>query len=244
MKTRVVLIAVSLAAMNALAYAQTQQEHESHHPNSAAESKSTPALQPPSQPQNGVAGQGGKMDSKSPNMGMMGDRMPMMSMMQMMMGRGGGMDGMAAIDRVEGRIAFLKTELKITDAQSALWNAFADALRSNARKLGEVRSTMNPQDSLVDRLGWQEKWLLARVEGTRAVRTAFVDLAAKLDDEQKTNAEQLLAPHMGLMAMTSGMESAPMMSGSGMGMGASGGMGPGRMPTTPGSPMQKGPPKQ
>src|SRR3569623_1000224 len=35
-------------------------------------------------------------------------------------------------------IAFLRTELKITDAQSSAWNAFADALRSNAKSLGEV----------------------------------------------------------------------------------------------------------
>jgi hypothetical protein len=39
-----------------------------------------------------------------------------MGMMQMMMGQ----NGMAG--HVEGRIAFLKTELKITDAQMALWN--------------------------------------------------------------------------------------------------------------------------
>src|SRR5919202_1070827 len=33
--------------------------------------------------------------------------------------------------RVEGRIAFLKAELKITDAQTPQWNAVADAMRKN-----------------------------------------------------------------------------------------------------------------
>jgi hypothetical protein len=47
--------------------------------------------------------------------------------------------------RVEGRIAFLRTELKITDARSSAWNAFADALRTNAKSLGEVRASMMPQ---------------------------------------------------------------------------------------------------
>ena len=66
----------------------------------------------------------------------------------------------------EGRIAFLKTELKITDAQISQWNAFADALRANARRMSEMRSTMMPGGmmgqsgapvSAVDRLDRMEK---------------------------------------------------------------------------------------
>ena len=48
----------------------------------------------------------------------------------MMMGQDGmgGMPMMAAMaGHVEGRLAFLKTELKITDAQLPLWNAVAEA---------------------------------------------------------------------------------------------------------------------
>lgn len=63
-------------------------------------------------------------------------RGPMMN--QGMMGRGMMMDrgmmpmmGMNPAEHIEGRLAFLKTELKITDAQMAQWNAFADALRSS-----------------------------------------------------------------------------------------------------------------
>ena len=103
---------------------------------------------------------------------MSGD-MPTANMMQMMgmMGQsGGGMDGMATIDHVEGRIAFLRAELKITDAQATAWNAFADALRANAKSLGEVRASMmsrmgTAQPCLVDRLALQEKWLATRLEG-------------------------------------------------------------------------------
>ena len=54
-----------------------------------------------------------------------------------MMGMGPGMAGMAAIDRIEGRIAFLRLELKITEDLSSAWNAFADALRTNSQKLGQ-----------------------------------------------------------------------------------------------------------
>ena len=44
------------------------------------------------------------------------------------------------IDRIEGRIAFLRAELKIAEAQSQAWTAFADALRANARKWNEPRA--------------------------------------------------------------------------------------------------------
>ena len=148
--------------------------------------------------------------------------MPMMDMMRMMgMMRSGaetgcaGMGGMGTIDRVEGRIAFLRTELKITDTQSAAWNAFADTLRNNAKSLGEVRATMMSQagtapQSLVDRLTLQEKWLAARLEGTRAMKSALTNLAGTLSDDQKKTADQLLAPLMGMNATMYGMQSGQM----------------------------------
>ena len=159
-------------------------------------------------------------------MGMMAGNMPMTNMMQMMgmMGQSGaetgctGMSGMATIDHVEGRIAFLRTELKITDAQSATWNAFADALRANAKSLGEVRASMMPQagaaqQSLIDRLALQEQWLAARLEGTRAIKSALTNLVGILSDDQKKTADELLAPHMGMMAMMAGMRPGQMGSG-------------------------------
>jgi hypothetical protein len=118
------------------------------------------------------------------------------------------MDGMATIDRVEGRIAFLRTELKITDAQAGAWDAFAEALRANSRKLGEVRGTMmahmNASLQAPDRLALQEQWLAARLEGTRAVRSAATALYGVLSDDQKKTGNEILAPHMGMMAMMSG----------------------------------------
>jgi hypothetical protein len=48
--------------------------------------------------------------------------------MPMMMGRNG-MPMMAS--HIDGSLAFLKTELKITDAQLPLWDAFARAMRDN-----------------------------------------------------------------------------------------------------------------
>jgi hypothetical protein len=154
-----------------------------------------------------------------------------MGMMQTMGMMGPGMGGMATMDCVEGRIAFLRTELKITDAQASAWNTFADALRANAKKLAEVRASMMPRSgdaqqqgsTMADRLDLQEQWLLARLEGTRTMKSAFTKLNETLSNEQKKAANDLLAPHMGmgLMAMMpSQMQPGQMQPGQ---------MGPGRM---------------
>jgi hypothetical protein len=143
----------------------------------------------------------------------MGNNMPirnMMGTMRMMRPTAPGTGGMATIDRVEGRIAFLRTELMITDAQATAWNDFAEALRTNAKKLGEVCASMMAQPSagqqqaptLADRLELQERWLLARLEGTRTIKVAFTNLYGALSDDQKKTANELVAPHMGMGMMT------------------------------------------
>src|SRR5690349_21579704 len=50
--------------------------------------------------------------------------------------------------RIEGRLAFLKTELKITDAQTAQWNAFADVMRQQDKarrdRFEQMRQSRGP----------------------------------------------------------------------------------------------------
>ena len=157
-------------------------------------------------------GMAGEMTGGMTNM--MGN-MPMMQMRGVMGQPGACMGGMAMVDRVEGRIAFLRTELKITEAQATAWNAFADALRANAKSLGEMRASMMGRgdatsNTLVDRLALQEKWLAARLEGTRAIKSALTNLSGTLSDEQKKTADELLAPHMGMGAMACAMQSRQM----------------------------------
>jgi hypothetical protein len=224
---RYAMLAALIAALSSSSFAQSAADHEAHHPPQQDAAPSPTQLAPPAgQSGTGQRIMGGEMMGAG-MMNMMGGKMPMMDMMQMMemMGQRGAeascaaMSGMATIDRVEGRIAFLKTELKIIDAQGATWNAFADALRGNAKSLGEVRaSIMMPQagaapQSLVDRLTVEEKWLSARLEGTRAIKSALTNLVGTLSDEQKKTADELLAPHMGMGAMACAMQSGQMGSG-------------------------------
>src|SRR6266481_3295595 len=108
-----------------------------------------------------------------------------------------GMMGMA--DHAEGRLAFLKAELKITEAQTPQWNAFSDALRENARRMGGM-SAMMMQGGMMgqdgasvnapDRLDRMEKMMTAMLESIKATRAALVPLYAVLTDEQKKVADQ------------------------------------------------------
>jgi len=181
-----------------------QAAEDPHHPAGEAAAQASP--QTPTVP--GAGGQPGMMGGMGGQQGMMGG-MSMMNMMNMMRMMGAGdAPGMGMIDRVEGRIAFLRTELKITDAQTGVWNAFAAALRTNAQNLGAARGAMMGQmgagqtQTLIQRLDAQERWLSARLEGTRALKTAFTGLYGALSGEQKKTADELLAPHMGMrMAM-------------------------------------------
>jgi hypothetical protein len=164
-----------------------QQEHEQHHPGET----------PPAAGMRGPGMQGGAMSGA-------GD-MPMMGMMRMMMGQDG-MGGMSMMARhVEGRLAFLKTELKITDAQLPLWNAVADAIRANAKSMSEMMSGAMMGSShtatLPEKLALREKMMTAHLEALRRLKTAVDPLYAALSDEQKKTADELLMGPMGMGMM-------------------------------------------
>ena len=122
--------------------------------------------------------------------------MPMIGMMQMM--------GSMA-DHVEGRIAFLKTELKITDAQQPLWNAVGDAMRASAKDMAAmmpmIQSMMQPSGTLPEKLAGREKAMTAHLEALRKLKSAIDPLYAALSDEQKKTADQLMVGPMGIMGM-------------------------------------------
>jgi LTXXQ motif family protein len=205
MKT-LIISTIAAAVLVTSAWAQAP---DPHHPEGAAPGAAQPAPQSPS------------------GMGGMAEMMRMMQGMRMM---GQGMAGMGMIDRVEGRIAFLRAELKITEAQTNAWNSFADALRANAQKLAAVRPAMMPasggQQTLTAGIDAQERWLVARLEGLRAIKAGFTPLYGALSEDQKKTASELLGPHLGLALMPSPMMPGPMQPGQQMGPGQ---MGPSRV---------------
>ena len=223
MKASMIATALMLAATTAVTSAQAPTAGDPHHLPQSATPAPAPAQPPTSQPGMGMMGDMPMMNMMGRMRDMMGD-MPMMNMMAMMrmmrmmemMG-----PGMVAIDRIEGRIAFLRAELNITEAQASAWNAFADAMRTNAKKLAEARASMMARPdagqqqapTMAERLDQQERWLLARLEGTRALKSAVTNLYGTLSEDQKKTANELLAPQMGMgmMAMMPGQEPGQMM---------------------------------
>ena len=164
----------------------------------AAPALAQQAVQPEHHQGGAMMGMGGAM------MGTGG--MPMTGWHRMMMGAGGigGMGMMSAMaGHVEGRLAFLKTELKITDAQLPLWNKFADALRNNAKTMGEVMrggtASGGQSATLPERLATREKFLTARLDALRNLKAAVDPLYAALSDEQKKTADEIMLTPMGMM---------------------------------------------
>ena len=100
---------------------------------------------------------------------------------------------------VDGRIAFLKAELKITPAQETQWQGVAAAMRDNAQALDRAitdarQSRSGPMDA-VQRLTLRESFTRLRAENEARMLAAFKPLYASLSPEQQQTANQLLAPH-------------------------------------------------
>jgi hypothetical protein len=157
--------------------------------------------------------------------------MPNLQMHQGPMMGGGMMSMMGMMDpgqHIEGRLAFLRTELKITEAQTAPWNAYAEALRTNAKRMSEFMSTMmgggmmgggmmgqgmmrgpamtmpGPTGSamtLPDHFARAEKHQAAHAEMLRTMKAPTLQLYAALADDQKRMADVLLRGPMGMMGM-------------------------------------------
>lgn len=127
-------------------------------------------------------------------------------------GRMGGFRGDAG-QHIEGRIAFLKAELKITDAQTRQWDLYAAFMRDVAKTRADAqaerqaaRKAAKPQERpapgegrqprerkpLLDRLGDQEERLQTMLQLAQKRKAATENLFKVLNDEQKKLAEDLI----------------------------------------------------
>ena len=106
-------------------------------------------------------------------------------------------------ERIEARLAYLKTALKITDAQLPQWNALADTLRKQAverdKRIQERRARMAQRSehqklTALDRMEQQQQrhaHALSRLNDLLAVERP---LYAVLTADQKQVADEVLAP--------------------------------------------------
>lgn len=149
----------------------------------------------------GMMGPNGMMNNGTMGPWMMGQygTMPMMGWN----GQGASMCTMMT-GHIEGRLAYLKTELKISDAQASLWNAYAGAARENAQAMTARCTTMMSQAgsttlSLPDRLDQHEQFMAAQLDALRAMNKTLKPLYAALSDTQKQAANQFIWGPMGMM---------------------------------------------
>jgi hypothetical protein len=119
---------------------------------------------------------------------------------------GGRMGAMMAPEHIEGRLAFLKTELKITEPQTAQWNAFADFLRERTKQAqarhaghharhqeqGPGGAPHRETRSLPDRLDNAVKMMEQRLAEMRRFKAAVAPLYGVLNESQRKAADQLL----------------------------------------------------
>jgi len=142
----------------------------------------------------------------SGNSGMMGPGMMGPGMMSRGMMGWAGPQAMcnAMTSHIEGRLAFIKAELKITEAQEALWKAYAAAARDNGNAMATHCSTMMDQRGtssvpLPERLDQHEQLMAAQLDTIRSMNKALKPLYAALDDGQRKVADELFWSHMGMM---------------------------------------------
>ena len=95
----------------------------------------------------------------------------------------------------EGRLAFLKAYLAITDQQKAAWDAYAGALTSKLEAIKGVRDAAAKAmqaKSPTGRLDAHIAALETKAATLKELRPALTALYSALSDEQKKKAEELL----------------------------------------------------
>jgi len=191
-----------VASLVCVVPAFSQPAPDPHHPAPSVQQQTQPAAPPAGRPNPGTMG-GYMMGGNMMGPGMMsqglGDprgRMPMMNMMSMMMG------SQFAADHIEGRLAFIKAELKITDAQAAQWSAFADAVRGNINSMLEMRKSMmsglGASSTLPERLALEDKLVTAHLAAVKRTEEAVAKLYGALTDDQKKIADTIVLGPMGM----------------------------------------------
>jgi hypothetical protein len=199
-------LALAMIAFAPVSYGQTASpaatpdQHNAHHSGTAPATKPASKQAPASSSaMSGRAGmKGGHAGMMDGGMGEMMAMMQGMAMMRGMVGDGGAM----IVDHVEGRLAFLRTELKITDSQMPQWSRFADALHASAKSMGDMQQMVMKDGkaaSLPARIELQQKMLSTRLDALNAMKAALEPLYASLSDEQKKLADDLMMGPMGMM---------------------------------------------
>ena len=103
------------------------------------------------------------------------------------------MGGMSAY--ADGRIAFLKSELGITEAQETVWQAYAAALKKHLdRMLANQQSVMEVLEAKtpVDRMRAYIKAMDGRMNSLKELEGPLAGLYTALSPEQQASSDEIL----------------------------------------------------
>jgi Na+-transporting NADH:ubiquinone oxidoreductase subunit NqrC len=105
------------------------------------------------------------------------------------------------LDRVEGRLAFIKAELNITEQQTPVWNELAEAVRNAAKhrnaRMKDYNAGKIKTYTLLERLDAHEQVLSITLEDVKQIKLTANKLYAVLTDAQKKEADDIVLPMMG-----------------------------------------------
>jgi hypothetical protein len=96
--------------------------------------------------------------------------------------------------RVEGRLAYAKTLLGITDSEAAAWKAYEDVSRANVHRLRMARQVMltaEQSGSPIDRMQAQTNMMQAQLDARKALQPVTEALYKALTPEQRERADAL-----------------------------------------------------
>jgi len=99
-------------------------------------------------------------------------------------------------ERIEPLLAYLKAALKITDAQTKQWNAFADVLRKQSKdrdaKITAMMAYRDAKFTAIDRMEHREKAMTDAAAELSERLAAAKPLYASLSDDQKQIADEFV----------------------------------------------------
>lgn len=106
-------------------------------------------------------------------------------------------------ERVEARLAYTKTALKITDAQAPQWKTYANVVRKQAKqadqRMQERQARMilggeRKSATAIERLERRQQFLTAALARSNELLTVQKPLYAALSTDQKQVADEVFAP--------------------------------------------------
>jgi Spy/CpxP family protein refolding chaperone len=100
---------------------------------------------------------------------------------------------------IDGRIAFLKAELKITDAQQPQFDKLAGVMRENSESMRQafdsLRANRDAPSNAVQRLETRARLAALQSQASQRYLDAFKPLYDSLSDDQKQTADELIGHH-------------------------------------------------